>query len=327
MARGINKEDYFNLSKEERAAARRKKREAAKRDVMENELNDFLPEEETPELEVIKEAEVKEAEEEVILPVKEAVLEEQEEGKDKAISEKSDTRLPVRKRVRPEADLSLLEQNRRKSKEKKEVYIDIVMDGTYSFTTIFPSVYRVLEQTVNKISKEAREYAGCTVHYGLTVLHEDGEPVKFDDEYFTTDPETFMEAVQNIEFRGGSPDGVENINGAIKEALRTLANHTEEYASRGLIILTDSKSKAPREKYTNLANAKYNNLRFVIGYFYDIYFSGIFTIVDGNGEPAENNKNDTSYYSIRELLKNSSEKEMQEIVNSILRKVSVWNQA
>ncbi|MBE5954869.1 MAG: VWA domain-containing protein [Lachnospiraceae bacterium] len=323
MAKGINKEDYFNLSKEERAAARRKKREAAKRDVKENELDDFLTENEIPEMEVIKEAEA----EEVLPPVKEVVVEEQEEVKDRTFSDGTDTRLPVRKRVRPEADLSLLEQNRRKSKEKKEVYIDIVMDGTYSFTTIFPSVYRVLEQAVHKISKEAREYAGCTVHYGLTVLHEDGEPVKFDEEYFTTDTDTFMEAVQNIEFRGGSPDGVENINGAIKEALRTLANHTEEYASRGLIILTDSKSKAPREKYTNLANAKYNNLRFVIGYFYDIYFSGIFPIVDGNGAPAENNKNDTSYYSIRELLKNSSEKEMQEIVNSILRKVSVWNQA
>lgn len=221
-------------------------------------------------------------------------------------------------------ELSEEETQRRKLKEKKEIYINFLIDGTYSFTKLFAAIYYVLSDTVTAIQKEIKRSDGFRIYYGLTVLHEKGEAVSFDGKFFTKDTGALLEEIKKIRFRDGAEDGLEDINGGIETALRVLANHTPEFANRGLIFLTDTKCNNMRVDFTNLKDMEYNSLRFVVGYLFDPSYRGEFNIVDGDGNKAANGKNHPFYMSIESLLNGDTADGMKAIIESILRMVSVW---
>ena len=73
-------------------------------------------------------------------------------------------------------------RNFRKNAEKrKEILIEIIIDGTYSFSKVFLKVNYIIERIIKMIHEEKAEYRGIVIKYGLTVLHQKAEPCIFQD--------------------------------------------------------------------------------------------------------------------------------------------------
>lgn len=201
----------------------------------------------------------------------------------------------------------------RKSSERM-VLIGIVLDGTPSFTTIYPKVYYVLEQFLTHLKKIKPDYKNVTIKYAVTVLHNDAEPIMFDNgDFFTESENEVITALTNMEFYGGSIEGPENLREAINEQLFVLNNipNAEDIQNiaRGLLMFTDSlpsdgdmtpdfMSNEPGE-YGDYINY---GLRFADFYAFSDEFMPMMRIVDRNGKLTENGKNIGSYHDIHALL-------------------------
>lgn len=214
---------------------------------------------------------------------------------------------------------------------RKKICIDIIIDGTYSFSKIFLKVNYVIERIVRLIQEEKVDFGGIVIKYGLTVLHEAGEPCYFrDKEFFTESEDELLQKILDIRFHGGNANGREDLKDALDTGLSVLNNYTEEDACRGLLMFSDS---LPEEKDMHPDFFKENQigyinkgLRFAVIYTYDDRFTPKLKMVDRDGEINENGRNDIIYGSINELLSSDRERlteEIRQVVSDILKQTSV----
>lgn len=215
---------------------------------------------------------------------------------------------------------------------RKEILLEIVIDGTFSFSTIYSVVFYMLEQLIASLEHKKEEYKGAVIKYGLTVFHEEAEPVTFSDgEYFTESEKEFLDELRNIKFFGGSVTGREDLNGAIDQALCILNNYgMEKNCNRGLLMFSDS---LPEEDdmtpdFTSEEQGEYINkgLRFAAFYTFSSEFMPQLLIVDGNGDIAENGRNTIIFGDIHNILSESRGSLLERIhrmVTNILNQTSV----
>lgn len=222
-----------------------------------------------------------------------------------------------------EKERSEKERYIRKQQEKKNIFIGLLIDGTLSFSKIFVSIYFALKYMFDEIDDKIGNSAEFKVHYGLTVLHNTPETIQFGNNYFTTSKEEMLKKIREIEFRGGSLDGHENLQAGIEECLRNLGENTEEFNSRGMVFITDSCPVQDTLDFTEL-KVKNNNLRFVLGYHHysesPMFF---FNIIDSAGDNVQIGKNEAAFKDIRELLNTNRENSIAECVMSLKDVLSV----
>lgn len=199
-------------------------------------------EEETAEVEEVKEetAEVEEVEEEI------AEVEEVEE--ETAEAENAEEETAETEEVVEEAKPTLMAPQIEHSREKvieysMHLYLDLVMDGTYSVTQIYPILYDKVFATINGIYQEAKKPGmKLEVHYGLTYIKEDGpqKEESLSEDGYTNSVSRIMDRLQHITLQGGGPDGHEKINEAIQLSLDKLAYAGNENDYLGIMVFTDS---------------------------------------------------------------------------------------
>lgn len=210
----------------------------------------------------------------------------------------------------------------------KEVLFDIIIDGTYSFTTVFPKIYYILQNLTTMIYNEKLEYEGIGIKYGLTVLHKNAEAQVFkNNEYFTESEQEFLQELRNIEFYGGSENGRENLKEALDTGLRILNNCGEDNTYRGLLLFSDS---LPEEEDLTPDFSQYNQneylnkgLRFAIFYTYKNDFFPKLKIVDGDGNITENVKNEVAFNNLEDLLSLNGNNLIEQIRRMI---INIFNQ-
>lgn len=216
------------------------------------------------------------------------------------------------------------------SSAKKEILLDIILDGTYSFTEVFPKVYYMIKSIVEMLDHEAEEYRSFRMKYGLTVLHEQAEPVEFEKNlYFTDQTSLFLEEVRNVEFYGGSMNGRENLTEALDMGLRVL-NNAEGSGYRGVILFSDS---LPEEKDLRKDFSAYNQdgyinkgLRFAVFYTNTDEFTPSLRMVDRSDNVVENGRNLARFYSLNEILTGDWDTltgTIKKIVSQTLSQISV----
>ena len=224
--------------------------------------------------------------------------------------------------------------------KKKELRIGIVLDCTYSFSTVYPVVYNVLQRFFNRLEQEKDQYKGFQLKYSLTMLHDEPEAFLFAGNSIVTSSEKeVLNALKTLEFYGGSEDGREDLNEALKNQLMTLnagSDGKNADCYKGLLFFTDS---LPEEELTpdfDEDDFEYNGntyqnygLRFAEIYSYDGRYKPNLKMVDGNGRPdSENGRNETDYYDIHILLNGDSTQiveNAEKLVNNIIVQASVRN--
>ena len=217
------------------------------------------------------------------------------------------------------------------------VLTGIILDGTISFTSVFPAVYYALEEFMTHMRAQSKEYNGITFRYGLTILHNNAESVMFPGEtFFTGDENLIRKAINNMEFHGGSEDGRENLDGALREQLlRQNEYDPEEFETvyRGVILFSDSVSDGQEEQadfstaYLDADQKIVNHgVRFAQSYTFDGEYLPAMRMVDRKGKQTDNEKNIAAAIDIHELI-NGGEKavtdEVKNIVSAILSQTSV----
>jgi len=229
---------------------------------------------------------------------------------------------------------------RRGTGKKKGTLIltGIILDGTISITSVFPAVYYVLEELMTHMRAQAKDYRGVTFKYGLTILHDHAESVMFPGEtFFTEDENLIRKAVNNMEFYGGSEDGRENLNEALREQLlRQNEYEPEEFEKvyRGVIMFSDSVSNEQDMDRYDFSTAYLDPDRKIVNHgvrfaqFYTFegdYLPGM-RMVDRKGRQTDNEKNIAVAIDIRELINGGEEKvtdEVKSIAYAILKQTSV----
>ena len=211
----------------------------------------------------------------------------------------------------------------------------IILDGTISFTSVFPAFYYVMDELMSHMREKAKNYIGVTFKFGLTILHDDAKSVMFrDNTFFTEDGSLIMEELENMEFYGGSEDGKEHLDEALREQLIQQNKYEpEEFENvyRGVIMFSDS---VPNEQghdfstdYLDLDQKIVNHgIRFARFYTYKGEYTPKMRMVDGEGRQTDNEKNSATGIDIRELVYGDVENvanEMKELASEILIKTSV----
>ena len=209
------------------------------------------------------------------------------------------------------------------------VYIMTIFDGTLSFSAIFPRIYSVYEEFIQRILELKRELPDVIVKYGLLVFGAEGEATRqteFGDSYFTADEEKLLEAIRNIRFQGGSPNGKEDVNGAIREGIRILEIESKEFSNLGLVLFTDSLPEDlwPEFDKIQVERKPHRGLRFANVYSYSDRYIPTFKIVDRDGNITEGEKNEGGQITgIEELLKPDGNEIMKQTVSEVMRQASV----
>lgn len=221
----------------------------------------------------------------------------------------------------------------KKPEKKKEVLFEIVIDGTLSFTMVYPKVFYILENFLHIAKEVKKEYRGVVFQYGLTVFHEEDDVLWVDfggEKYFTESETELIEKLSNIEFYGGSETGREDFTSALDQTLRVLNNHGEEQSSRGILFFSDSipeKDKLEPD-FTEMVQDGYLNkgLRFAQFYTGTDDFCPKMLMVNGDGNLAGDAKNESSYECLENILRadpNKVSQELKEMVNNILNQTSI----
>lgn len=215
---------------------------------------------------------------------------------------------------------------KQKQEEKRQIYVNIVIDGSYSFSTIYRTVYRGIQSLIHEVAEVARQYGRKDVCWGLTIVYQQPINVRFGGNvgYYTKDTREFLAALRSVIFMGGSFDGRENINEAMESAIRSLEKESQPQDSRGVLLFTDSMPKETGPEFRNLEDCPNNGLRFAIGYLYDCKYDARLKLVDRDGQIADNDRNEVSEFkSIQELLEPDGISSMREMVTAILTKTSI----
>lgn len=209
------------------------------------------------------------------------------------------------------------------------VNIMTVFDGTSSFAAVFPRIYSVYEEFIQRITELKKELPDVIVKYGLLVFGAEGEGFRraeFGDSYFTDDEAKLFESIRNIRFQGGAQNGKEDVNGAIREGIRILETGTEEFANLGLILFTDSLPEeiSPEFDMIRVEGKLNRGLRFANIYLYNDRYLPTFKIVDRDGNRTEGGKNEGGQITgIGELLKSGGSDIMKQTVSEVMRQASV----
>lgn len=231
---------------------------------------------------------------------------------------------------------SVISQSKREEDKQnyKILRIGIIMDGTFSFTTVYPKIYYVMEKLLQGLKSAKEEYKGVKIEYALTIFHDEPEVVCFADGNYFTQSESELKAIlENMSFYGGSSDGFENLYEAVNQQLYIL-NDSEEAktADKGLIMFTDSlPADDLMPNFTSGEPGKYGNytnygLRFANIYAHTDEFKPKFKIVDGYGNPSTNIRNMGIYSSLKTLLERDTLEtvdEVQRIIEKILNQASI----
>ncbi len=219
----------------------------------------------------------------------------------------------------------------------KKVRIGIIMDGTLSFTTVYPKIYYVMEQLLYGLQSARQKYKGIEVEYALTILHDAPEVYTFSNgDFFTISETEVINVLRELEFYGGSADGYEDLEEAINQTLMILNNAPNaSVTDSGLLLFTDSMQEKENTKFglrfTSDEPGKYGDytnygLRFANTYAYKASFMPLLRIVDHYGNISTNNKNVMRWDSLQTLLEQDSAEivsSIQNVVELILNQVSV----
>lgn len=217
------------------------------------------------------------------------------------------------------------------AEKARAVDILVIMDGTPSFSVIFPEIYRVLCEFVRRTAEMKREVPDVAVRYGLLVFGGPGEDFRkavnrAKDSYFTEDADLFLEWVKEIEFKGGAADGKEDVNGAIEEGIRMLETGSGETDNLGIVLFTDSlpDDLKPRFDAVRTENRMHRGLRFANIYAYSDRYLPVFKIVDRDGNVTEGEKNvGGKVTGIRALLEPNGSQVIKNTVAEVMRQASV----
>lgn len=214
---------------------------------------------------------------------------------------------------------------------KKEILIGIVLDGTLSFAKVYPKVYYMLSGFLQRLGRAGDEYKGVVIRYGLIVLHDVPEEIRFSGgEAFTESEKDFLDMLRRIDFYGGSADGREDLKGALDLALRLLNTSGSESSYRGLLFFSDS--LPPQEDlgpdfYASDQNGYRNyGLRFADFYTYTGDFTPQIRIVDRYNQVVQNGRNEATYGSIEELIDGDMDRileKAEQMMRTILNQASV----
>ncbi len=194
---------------------------------------------------------------------------------------------------------------RKDAGNQKEFFLDIILDGTYSFCKVFPKVYLILGKLMEMFQDQKKIHNGMFLKYGLTVLHHKAEQIKFKNkECFTVSELEFLQNVKRVKFQGGSRSGKENLEEALEVSLDKLNISGNSNTCRGLLLLSDSLPEEDMEPDFSKDRHNIGNrgLQFAHIYTYQDIFMPQFKMVDRNGEIIENGQNEAYYSSLSELL-------------------------
>ena len=215
-------------------------------------------------------------------------------------------------------------------KSKRIILISVAIDGSYSFTTVFPSVYYILKRVVENLEshRTKNEFHNISFQYGLTIIRNQ-EPSQMTD--FTDKTEDFLDKVRSIEFYGGSEDGHEDVTVGIKAALSSMNKKAAEAEEGqrvdcGLIVFSDSIPKEnmhPKLYGVELDDQHDYGLRFARIYAYSNDYHPVFRMVDKDGKHNPNERQDSVCCSLKELLSQDGTTDIEEIVNEIVQQTSV----
>ncbi len=216
----------------------------------------------------------------------------------------------------------------RKSDHKK-IYIMLVMDATYSFTEIFPEVYKKVGKMLNEIKKTNQIFAAIQVSFGLVTFGSQMKVWKFaGGNSFTENTEKLLAALRDTEFTGGNSNGREDIDSAVQKALYVLESETEQYANRGIFVLSDAlpieKEDGSTGDFMCIDGINHNwGLRFAKVFAYNSEYPATFKIVDGDGNETDTKNVYAEITGIDHLLDESEGIRMEDIVGEIMKKSSV----
>ena len=212
-------------------------------------------------------------------------------------------------------------------REHSQLYLEFVIDGTYSFSKIFIPVYHALENAVYEIEKAAMDSGEVEVKYGLTVFGDQIKMPRYENSaWYTQKKDEFLNSVKDIVFVGGSNDGRETINEGIECALRKLENSTPAYANRAIVVFTDSIPENEQDDvyFDDIADCPNRGIRFALVYLGQREYYGYFKLVDRNGNETENGKNAFSEVRcISELLGDDSVTSIRNLVYNLVYQTSI----
>jgi len=132
--------------------------------------------------------------------------------------------------------------NFEKEKEKAfTLYLDFVVDGTASMSSVFPAVYFAAIHFLECLTKyEVYPKLGITVirsgqedeptESTETVLFEDNRP-------FTQDMTEFLKRLRNIRLYGGGDDGMEAVHEAIRQSVHKFPSPGR---NKAVLVFTDA---------------------------------------------------------------------------------------
>lgn len=217
----------------------------------------------------------------------------------------------------------------------KILRIGVILDATPSFTTVYPKIFDVLVTLLEGMKIAREEYKGVNIQYALTILRDRPESVCFSDEtFFTTSEQEVKKILEEMKFYGGSADGYEDLNAAVREQLFVL-NSTEdaETVDKGLLLFTDSlpADDIYMPRFTSREPGKYGaftnyGLRFARIYANTKEYMPVFRIVDSYGNLVENEKNTQVSGSLAALLEKEpweTAADVQKMINEILNQASI----
>lgn len=208
--------------------------------------------------------------------------------------------------------------------EHSHIYLETVLDTTFSFTEVFPAVYEALEACVLAIQKKKRDYPSIVVKYGLTVFHTDIMTVTYHGDAFTESEEEFLESLRELKFTGGSRYGTEPLlNAAIEAGIRSMECSSEKPENRGLLVVTDSMPDDDNYDFRNLSDCANRGLRFAAVYANSNSWIPDFRMVDGEGRNTLNVKNRTFVAELKRLFGVEGAEEVRRMVTEMMYQTSV----
>lgn len=189
------------------------------------------------------------------------------------------------------------------------LYLDFVVDGTASMSSLFPAVYYAAEHILEGLSR----YDVYPMN-GITVIRneEAGEhcdSIRFEDgELFTRETMTFLKKLRGLELFGGGNDGRESVHTAIGKALKKFPT---EGRNRALIIFTDAYGSNDYEDFREEPLGKV--VFFGTEEIMDEDFRFCFISPEGNLDDSDS----PMYVNIEKLLKPMSTELLENIVKPV----------
>jgi hypothetical protein len=192
--------------------------------------------------------------------------------------------------------------------KEKTIYFKIVLDQTLSMAKIYKHVYRKLEKLIVSLDKKVSRVQKCGqvgLLWGLTLITENKpETIRFDGKIFTPSAEKIKNALQTIVFHGGSDDGYEEINAAVKQAIQEMSDESAGEGNRGLLLLTDSIPYEEDSEPNFTYGAEHTGLRFAQCFVYDCaQYAPRFKMENGAGNPDVEGIQNLEIRDIEEYLK------------------------